>query len=406
MNGRPSIRQTLTWLYGVLFFLAGAAVVVTGYLLVRHTLAEQLAQANQTHILDQLFGGKLARDKPLVTATDGSLITVADLEREIAAEQRRLTESTLNALLGQSLLITVAIGLLAVALGWLTAGRVLAPLKRITQTARRIAARSLDERIRLSGPHDELKELADTFDAMLSRLDHAFAAQQRFVANASHELRTPLTTSRTLLQVAITRPDASADLRELAATLLEINTQQWRLADALLTLARSEHLLTDTVPVDLGELTEEVVASTDHADIEVRADCRSAPASGEPVLLTQLVRNLVTNAVRYNHPSGWVSVATGQTDGRSWLVVDNTGPTVADVDEILQPFRRLGGERTGEEGSGLGLSIVRSVTQAHGGELTVRPRPEGGLSVRVTLPAAAPRQRPSSPPSSPLPHRR
>jgi signal transduction histidine kinase len=301
------------------------------------------------------------------------------------------------------------------------AGRVLRPLHRITDTARRIGtapsgASGLHERIALSGPRDEIAELADTFDAMLERLDRSFDGQRRFVTNASHELRTPLAINRALLEVAVTRPDASGDVRQLGGTLLAVNARHERLIDGLLTLAQSEHEIEHRTPVDLAQIVEYVVdemaAQARSAGVTVSLDATPAPITGDPVLLERLVTNLVLNGIRHNvNSDGWVRAAIRKSNRVAELAVSNSGPTVPgyETESIFEPFRRLdradqpsdrltprrnGSYRTPQDGSeavsgvGLGLSIVRAVAHAHGGDARAEARRGGGLIVRVRLPAS------------------
>jgi signal transduction histidine kinase len=395
-NGpRTSIRVRLTLLYGGMFFLAGALLILAGYLFVRHALAEGADALNNSSLFN--LAHKVLPDKPVLSDGSGQLMTVDEFRARLVAEQQQVQDAALRTLLAQCLGAAGIVGVLALGAGWLMAGRVLRPLHRITATARSVADRSLGERIRLTGPPDELKELADTFDAMLERLDRAFDGQRRFVANASHELRTPLTVSRTLIQVALGRPDCPPELRRLGTDLLAVNTQQEELTDGLLALARSEHLHADDTAhnaLDLADIAREAVAGCGAEGatrrIRLAAEYRAAPTVGDRVLLGLVVRNLVLNAVRHNHEHGWVRVRTGGADGAAQLTVDNTGPVVPDeeIEEIFQPFHRLGASRTGA-GAGLGLSIVRSVVHAHGGRVSARPRAGGGLTVRVRLPGQA-----------------
>jgi signal transduction histidine kinase len=291
-------------------------------------------------------------------------------------------------------------GIAAIAFGWLIAGRMLQPLHRVTDTARRIAEapaadRGLHERIALQGPHDEIKQLADTFDVMLERLDHSFDGQRRFIANASHELRTPLALNRALLEVAVHRRPASPEVRQLGETLLEINTRHERLIDGLLLLARSEREIAERSFVDLADIVEHVVAQVPPGPVAVRTEPEEAPTTGNPVLLERLVQNLVENGVRHNAAeAGWVRVTTStRPDGSVELQVSNTGPVVPryEIPSLFEPFRRLGTDRLATSpGVGLGLSIVRAVARAHGGDVQAEPRDGGGLVVTVTLPGQAP----------------
>jgi signal transduction histidine kinase len=383
-RARPTLRVRLTLLYGGMFLLAGSVLVAFLYLYVQRSLPSdnaavaRLSHSGQSGCLRLGSGGCLSREQ------------VA----QIASAQRR---QTLDLLLRESLLALGVVAAAAVGFGWIMAGRVLRPLQHITETANRVADRSLHERIALQGPEDELKELSDTFDAMLERLDHAFDAQRRFVADASHELRTPLAVNRTLLEVALANPDASAEeLRQLVRALFTTNERSERLVDGLLTLARSESQALKRRPVDLSDVAAEAVEQTageaSRAGVAVHATPDPAMTLGDPVLLERLALNLVQNGIRHNHRGGWVKVTTAPSQQPGWveLVVANTGPTVApyEVEELFEPFRRLNGDRTSQHhGVGLGLPIVRSVARNHGGEVSAVPRSDGGLAVHVRLPA-------------------
>ncbi|MFC4533681.1 sensor histidine kinase [Sphaerisporangium dianthi] len=288
---------------------------------------------------------------------------------------------------GTSVVTVVAgVALIGVSLwaGWWLAGRTLRPLGRITATARRLSLTNLDERIALKGPKDELKELADTFDAMLDRLERAVTAQSRFVANASHELRTPLAIQRAAIQIGLADPTPDR-IERFRAELLEANRRTERLIDGLLVLARGDHGLDEVETVRFDLVAADVVAGFP------RVTLRSRPTAvpGDPVLLTQLVTNLVENGVRHNVPDGSVEVQVTPDDG---LVVSNTGPEVpADrIPELFEPFRRMAPDRTrSADGAGLGLSIVASIARAHAMTVTARPNPGGGLIVRCRLPRSA-----------------
>jgi signal transduction histidine kinase len=380
-----TIRMRLTLLYAAAFFLAGAVLVVLIYL-----------------YLGQVLGHQLTAPEP--TATHDA----------VGAQLSRARDETLNSMLVASVVLLGVVGVVAAGLGWLLAGRALHPLQQITATAHRVADRSLHERIALDGPDDEIKELADTFDGMLDRLDRAFEGQQRFVANASHELRTPLTLNRTLIEVALARPDADESLRQLGSTLLAINERHERLIDGLLTLASSDQRITDATGMDLADVARHVIAESataaQEARVELRSDLKVAPAAGDPLLLERLVQNLVDNAIRYNvGAGGWVIVRTGVRDDHAQLAVENTGPVVPlyAVPSLFEPFRRQPtSERIADaaggsvrRGAGLGLSIVRSVARAHGGEARAAARTDGGLVVEVDFPidskldTEAPRER-------------
>ncbi|MFW6690307.1 sensor histidine kinase [Streptomyces sp. MAR4 CNX-425] len=290
----------------------------------------------------------------------------------------------------------VAIGalvLLAFAVCWWLTGRLLRPLHRVTATARRLSLSTLHERIALAGREDELKELADAFDAMLDRLDRAVASQRRFVANASHELRTPLAIQRTAIEVGLRDP-APERVRRIRHELLRATERSERLIEGLLVLAQGERELTSRDPVDLAAAVDQVVAEqlplAERRNISLTAATRPVVVPGDEVLLTRLVANLVQNAIRHNTDGGHVLVDLSPDGG---LVVCNTGPPVPDelVGELFVPFRRLRADRTGSsEGAGLGLSIVTAIADAHGGGVHATANPGGGLSVRVSLPAGAP----------------
>jgi signal transduction histidine kinase len=279
-------------------------------------------------------------------------------------------------------------------LGWFASGRVLRPLREMTDTARMISAGNLHQRLALAGPNDEFKRLGDTLDELLARLEASFEAQRRFVANASHELRTPLTFERTLLQVVLADPNASVTkLRETCEELLASGREQEQLLEALLTLASSEPGLDHREPLDLATLADRAL-QTDRPEIARRSlrvarSLAPAPTLGDPALVQRLIANLIDNGVRYNDAGGTVEVRTWTTSGCSHVSVANTGPVVApsDVERLFEPFQRLGGTRVvGVEGShGLGLSIVRAIATAHGGTVVATPRPGGGLEVTASF---------------------
>jgi signal transduction histidine kinase len=416
---RASIRLRLTLTYSALFVVAGASLLAVNYFLVsrrehRSGTAVNIVCSQSGGGLDMAGGfgfgtsgpvtGKLPPGcskvtvgaKPLpasnyqplpLDATKQRLATLA----QVAAQGQ---DHTLHSLEVES---GIALGLMAVAslgLGWLIAGRALRPVHRITNTARRLSEQTLHERIDLEGPDDELKELADTFDAMLGRLDRAFAGQRRFVANASHELRTPLATDRVLIDEALANRGAGpGELRTILGELRANNEQTERLIDALLVLAHSEQGVERWQAVDLGAIAgravEQARAEAATVGVEIRPDLAPAATVGDPVLLARLVGNLLENAVRHNRPGpGWVEVGTGPGPrGGIRLRVANSGPVVAPerLPALFEPFRRDGADRTGT-GFGLGLSIVESVVGAHQGRLMTTARPDGGLDVVVDLP--------------------
>jgi signal transduction histidine kinase len=292
-----------------------------------------------------------------------------------------------------ALMLAVVVAI-ASGLAWLVAGRMLRPLRQITETARQITGEDLHQRLALGGPADELTELGDTFDAMLARLEAAFTGQQLFAANAAHELRTPLAVMRAELDLLLTGPQPSpAEVRDTATRLRRTVLSSGRLLERLLTLTRGTLAPPEREPVPLDQITDQALAATAETaraqGLTIRSELHAAPAYGDPSLLGELAGNLIGNAVKYNCPDGWIAVGT-RTDGdRVILEISNSGQQLADADlnGLLEPFRRAGQQRTGH-GSGLGLSIVRAVIAAHGGELGLHALAGGGLAVRVSLPAA------------------
>ncbi|MEU9082695.1 HAMP domain-containing sensor histidine kinase [Streptomyces sp. NPDC048357] len=384
---RPTIRIRLTLLYGGMFLIAGILLLSIIYLLA----AQALRQGNA--LMYEIVDGQNVQ----VTSTTCPVSRINQLEqfntamKACALEQRR---HALDDLLSRSLMALLGLSIIAFAFGYAMAGRVLSPLGKITRTARRVVGTDLTRRIELDGPDDELKELADTFDEMLDRLERAFTAQQRFVANASHELRTPLAINRTLLEVHLSDPGAPVELQQLGKTLLATNERSEQLVEGLLLLARSENQIVERKPVDLAEVAsravDQVRGEAEAKGVEFRGERALAVVQGNGVLLERIALNLVQNAVRYNVPEdGWVEVTTEAQHGQAVLLVSNTGPVVPayEVDNLFEPFRRLRTERTGsDKGVGLGLSIARSVARAHGGRIQATPREGGGLVMRVTLP--------------------
>jgi len=402
---RLTLRARLTLVYGGVFMLAGLALVFVMYLLVRNRIGPENRVFFRADGSSQTAatGSGVAGEIPPPPAGAPAQEWVGQVERAVG----KYDAGTLEAMLRYSVVAVLLLLLVAGFIGWLMAGRVLHPLQEITATARRASDRNLHERIALQGPEDELKELADTFDAMLERLDQSFAGQRRFVANASHELRTPLAVSRTVLEVAMGDPAASGDLRQVGRTLLVTNERSERLIDGLLTLASSDNEPL-RLPVDLADVVaqtlEQAAAEAAERGVAVTSHLGAAPVSGDGVLLERLALNLLQNGIRHNAAGGWVEVATSVGPG-GWsdIVVANTGPVVPpyEVDALFEPFRRLNAERTASDrGVGLGLSIVQAVARAHGGVVTAAPRDArdgGGLVVRVSLPPFGP------PPVSPAP---
>ncbi len=387
----PTVRLRLSLLYGVVFLITGAVLLTIGYALVRHNLdAPRFTRAELRRL------GLPAQRPPRVGRPPGF---DPRFTRFGAAVRSALRAQALHRLVFEYIAALAVMTLVSVAAGWLLAGRALRPLRHITATARRVSGENLGERIALRGPADELKELADTFDGMLGRLDAAFASQRHFVANASHELRTPLAIMRTEIDVTLGDPDAdTGELRAMGETVREMIDRCERLISGLLFLARSEALGGREEPLDLASLAADCItdmsARARAAEVRVSGALASAWVRGEPALVERTIANLIDNAIRHNEPGGWVEVRTGQADGPAEVVVANGGPRIDPVQAqtLTEPFRRLDRSR---EGFGLGLSIVRTVTEAHGGSLSVRPREEGGLEVRIRLPVLPPAGRPA-----------
>jgi hypothetical protein len=375
----PTIRLRLTALYGAVFLVTGAVLLTVGYIFVRNNLRTHHSLRSELLRL----GIRPARGEfgfPPGSPTGKLIHTV----------QNQILGGALHRLLIEYAVALVVMTALSVLIGWLLAGRALAPLRDITATARRVSSENLGERIDLPGPADELRELADTFDGMLARLDSAFASQRHFVANASHELRTPLAIMRTEVDVALADPDASVgELRAMGEAIRDTVDRCERLIASLLLLARSEAATGQEEPVDLGALTADCVtdlwARAQEAHVEIRDDLEPAWTTGHPGLLERLIANLVDNAIRHNVDGGYLQVRT-RTDGDLVeLVVANGGEPIDPrrVEELAEPFRRL--DRSGR-GFGLGLSIVRSIADAHHGQAVLSAPAAGGLEVRVTLP--------------------
>ncbi|HET9848505.1 MAG TPA: ATP-binding protein [Candidatus Dormibacteraeota bacterium] len=373
---RPSARLRLTATFAVLFLLAGALLLGLTYFLVQQTLPSPASGA----FLTQLPDGTGIYPQPTPGADPGNGQTIIRVANQVQ-------QQILFNLLIESGVALALMAVISSLLGWIMAGRVLSPVHQITATARRLSQETLHERIGLTGPDDEMKELADTFDAMLARLDAAFESQQRFVGNASHELRTPLATQRALVDVNLADPNASpAQLRATLEKIRAVTDESEHLVMSLLALAKSERGLEHRTPVDLAAIAQEFNGG-DGLRIEESLD--SAVVPGDRALLRRMIGNLVDNATRYNIRDGWIKVATGLDDGQAFVRVSNSGRIIPDhaVETLFQPFRRLDGDRLSNgSGAGLGLSIVRAIATAHGGTAEAKPLEEGGLEVSIILP--------------------
>jgi signal transduction histidine kinase len=433
---QPSVRLRLTLTYTALFVLSGTALLTVSYLLVQHrekgpasAVRVICGKSINGHIVQVSGGGSSTGPGALTlnpaqcpnlvgsvyyhsfsAGTGGSVSGAvvgggaqAPVPAPVQSEVRSLTAAvsasqahTLETLKLESAIALGIITVVSFGLSWWMAGRALAPVHRITAAARSLSERTLHDRINLRGPNDELKQLADTFDSMLGRLERAFTSQRRFVANASHELRTPLATERVLIDEALTDRSASPDDLRAILRQLRANSQDTeRLIDALLVLARTERGINRWSQVDLSSVVTSVLdqSASEAAGAGVTMSSSLAPAvvSGDPGLLERLAGNLVENAIRHNVADGTVVVSTSAHPGtgHAILEVDNSGPPLAreSVEDLVEPFQRAGDNRASNDGGvGLGLSIVDAVVAAHHGTMTLTARPQGGLNVRVQLP--------------------
>jgi signal transduction histidine kinase len=405
LSRRP-VRLRLALVYSGLFLLAGTVLLAVTYGLVADSLS---ASQNTSRELAAKSLPPTSADSEFVRiCKSGQAVTPDQLQRckQLAQEAfysaakagaANARAQTLNHLLSISVTTFALMALLSAVLGWIVAGRALRPVHAITAAARRASEENLGERIALHGPPDELKELADTFDAMLARLEAAFASQRRFVANASHELRTPLTVMRTAIDVTLAKPTRTPE--QLEAMAIEVRQAVERaeaMIEALLTLARSDRGQGTRAELDVAVFAEDAIEAAEPAirerSLQVAAALEPGIAVGDPVLVERLVANLVDNAVRHNVPDGWIEVLTGNRDGMAFISVANSGPVIgeSEVPSLFEPFHRRFPHQgpDGHDGAGLGLSIVQSVVAAHNGQVSAYPPPDGGLSVMVLLPAS------------------
>jgi signal transduction histidine kinase len=394
--GRRSVRARIALACAGLFLVTGGAFVAATYALVDHSLptaAVTKPGGMNKHVLQACYSGEQNG-----TLTGGQVAKCKQAfatAAEFGAAMERLKdlhELILWSLVGLGV-ATIVSGLL----GWAIGRRILIPLHKVTGAAQRASQEHLHERIALDGPHDELKELADTFDEMLDRLDLAFASQRRFVANASHELRTPLTSMRALIDVAMAKPTRTAEgLESVVKRVREAVGQSEAIIDGLLTLARSDRGVTTRELIDLEAAAQDAIdqssTSARASDVLIQADLSPAPTLGDRALVERVVANIVDNAVRYNVTAGSVRVETGTDGGRSYISVTNTGPVIPQpkVASLFEPFTRLDQRVANGKGAGLGLSIVASVVAAHHGHVRARALPKGGLRVTVWFTATAP----------------
>jgi hypothetical protein len=385
---RRTVRLRLTVLYGGLFCSCGAGLLAITYLLVRHFSAHVQQLAHHGPVSSRRSGGGPSARLP-------PLPSLARLQARAQAALVNQHNSDLHQLLVWSLVALAVMTAASIAVGWLVAGRVLAPLRTMTATTRRISQDNLHQRLELPGPRDELRELGDTIDGLLTRLEAAFVSQRRFVANAAHELRTPLARIRTALDVAVGKPGSvSPQVVALDRKVRQGLDRADQLVDGFLELGQAEHgELPDRAAVALDQMIAAVLAEREPelAAKRITIDQRlnATTVSGSPTLLSRMVDNVIDNGVRHNITDGWLRIELRDQPDRARLTVESGGPTLdpCQVRELAQPFRRLGAERTGSDrGAGLGLSIVAAIVAAHTGTLKLDAREQGGLRVAIDIP--------------------
>jgi len=393
----PTIRLRLTLVYGGVFLCSAAALLAITYVLVHHQYTGSFFMSSGRQAVVSIQGsssgviekGKLNEQSFPVPV--GPNAVASSRKIAIAAAQGQ-SDAALHQLFLDSAIALAVMAALSLWLGWAIAGRALRPLRTITDTTREISASNLHRRLALDGPDDELKQLGTTVDGLLARLETSFEAQRQFVANASHELRTPLTLERTLLELALSDPNASIEsYRHTCEQLLAVGEQQERLIEALLTLSRSQRGLDDHQPVDLAAITATAAAAANHDGLALDTNIQPANTIGNPRLVERLVANLLDNAIHHNIDGGQIELATDTRDGHAVLTIANTGPTIpaGELARIFQPFQRLDTTRTtGANGLGLGLSIVQAIADAHDATVTTTAPREGGLHVHISFPAA------------------
>ncbi|HEY7631496.1 MAG TPA: HAMP domain-containing sensor histidine kinase [Thermoleophilaceae bacterium] len=390
MRRNLSARSRLTLLYTSLFAVGGAALVLITYLLVAHTLHSPTSTSTTSPAARRQVKQCIeAAQSSGVLASDAKATCAAKLYANgVQAGAAAQRSTTLTHLLTYSLLTLAGVLLLAAVAGWIVAGRILRPVHRLTAAARAASEQNLSQRIALQGPRDELRELADTFDKMLERLDRAFASQRQFIANASHELRTPLTVMRTAIEVVLAKPQPTRDeLMSMATEIRQAVDHAERLIEALLVLARNDQVRTLTDPLDLAAVAEDALEGRAADGITTTSTLDEAPVTGDGVLLERLVANLLDNAERYNTAGGTVEISTTTNNGWSLVRVINTGRVVPpdQIERLFLPFTRLD-DRTGHDGFGLGLTLVSSIAALHRGTVDAIAVPTGGLDVSVRLP--------------------
>ena len=393
-----TIRLRLTLIYGGLFLCSAAALLAITYTLVNHQYTSTffVSSGRQALIAKAYTAKGLLGVSPTPTTPKAFLVPIGpkaiitNSKLAVAAAQGQ-SDAAVHKLFIDSAFALAVMAVISLWLGWVIAGRALRPLRTITETAREISASSLHRRLDLAGPDDELRQLGNTVDGLLGRLETSFEAQRQFVANASHELRTPLTLERTLLELALSDPNASIEsYRHTCEQLLAVGEQQERLIEALLMLSRSQRGVDNHQPVDLAAIASAAAAAVDHDGLAFDISIHPAHTSGNPRLVERLVANLLGNAIQHNVEHGSVSVTTETRGGRALLAVANSGPTIppAELNRLFQPFQRLEGSRTNSHGLGLGLSIVSAIADAHHATITTDAPADGGLRIEVSFPSS------------------
>lgn len=399
-RGRRTVRFRLTVLIAGLLLVVGTVLLAITYLLVERSNSVTAIIANDTNGKHVVFKGAASQlQTPAGLGAKTSDLSPQQLHhaQQLYAQAVHQRAADLHQLLTQSGTALAVLAVLAVAIGWLVAGRLLRPLRTMTAATRRISAHNLHERLAIDGPHDEMNDLAETIDDLLARLERAFDAQRHFVANASHELRTPITLDRTLLEVALANPHATtASLRATCEELLESSQDKEELIDALLALASGERGLDHRERLDLSVVCDDQLLrpdrDPDRLGLQVTTTTRPAPLDGDPRLVQRLVANLLDNAIHHNTPGGRLELSTAVEHSSAVLRITSTGPVIPpdQLDRLFQPFQRLDPARTHYDAHhGLGLSIVRAIADAHGATIEAVAPPEGGLALTVSFPPPA-----------------
>lgn len=424
---RMSFRTRLVIIIAGVFIAAGAALLTVQYLVVQQLFASAISTTAASCVpvssallsdgVSPTDGTDFSETAPLTdgsgmlygtlstgcsyfaettdiaqfqTATPIQTVSLDAVEGAVLQQSTFLADEVGSGLLLWSVVVLVAFTGVAAAIAFWLARRSLDRIGEVTAAARDISERDLGRRLDLPGPDDEIKELGDTIDGMLDRLQSAFTAQDRFVANASHELRTPLTTTRTALEIPLEQGAVPADLQANMQRALRATEQSERLITALLALARSRTGLDEVEPVELSGLIEDEIDDLDAQEIEVHANLRELTVEGDTVLLARAVRNLLENGIRHNVPGGELWIRCRRERGRAIVEVENTGAAIAPatLELLTEPFYRGDASRTsaGPDGTGLGLAIVQSIAKTHGGEVRLRARKGGGLIAAVVLP--------------------